>query len=40
MMVSWGLGEALVYLRDLEQREQVAKVEPSDEDVERWALAA
>ena len=40
MMVSWGLGEALVYLRYLEQREQVARVEPSGEDVDRWALAA
>jgi glyoxylase-like metal-dependent hydrolase (beta-lactamase superfamily II) len=38
MMVSWGLGETLVYLRYLERREQVAKVEA--EDVERWALAA
>jgi glyoxylase-like metal-dependent hydrolase (beta-lactamase superfamily II) len=38
MMVTWGLGETLVYLRYLERREQVAKVEA--EDVERWALAA
>jgi glyoxylase-like metal-dependent hydrolase (beta-lactamase superfamily II) len=38
MMMQWGLGEVLVYLRYLERREQVAKVE--DEDVERWALAA
>jgi hypothetical protein len=38
MMVSWGLAETLVYLRYLERREQVAKVEA--EDVERWALAA
>jgi glyoxylase-like metal-dependent hydrolase (beta-lactamase superfamily II) len=37
MMVTWGLGETLVYLRYLERREQVAKVEA--EDVERWALA-
>ena len=40
MMVSWGLGETLVYLRYLEQREQVAKAEPTTENVERWALAA
>jgi glyoxylase-like metal-dependent hydrolase (beta-lactamase superfamily II) len=39
MMVSWGLTEVLVYLRYLERREQVAKVEQTDE-VERWALAA
>jgi glyoxylase-like metal-dependent hydrolase (beta-lactamase superfamily II) len=38
MMVTWGLGETLVYLRYLERREQVAKV--GAEDVERWALAA
>ena len=40
MMVQWGLGEVLVYLRYLEQREQVAKVDPVEADVERWALAA
>jgi glyoxylase-like metal-dependent hydrolase (beta-lactamase superfamily II) len=38
MMVQWGLGEALVYLRYLERRDQVAKVEEAD--VDRWALAA
>ena len=40
MMVQWGLGESLVYLRYLERREQVAKVEPAEAHVERWALAA
>jgi glyoxylase-like metal-dependent hydrolase (beta-lactamase superfamily II) len=41
MMVQWGLGEVLVYLRYLERREQAAKVEDgSAEDVVRWALAA
>jgi hypothetical protein len=38
MTVTWGLSETLVYLRYLERRDQVAKVEA--EDVERWALAA
>ena len=41
MMVQWGLGEVLVYLRYLERREQAAKVDPeAADDVERWALAA
>ena len=41
LMVTWGLGEVLVYLRYLERREQAAKVEPeAADDVERWALAA
>ena len=41
MMVTWGLGEVLVYLRYLERREQAAKVgETAPDDVERWALAA
>ena len=40
MMVTWGLGEVLVYLRYLERREQVAKVDPAAaDDVQRWALA-
>jgi glyoxylase-like metal-dependent hydrolase (beta-lactamase superfamily II) len=38
MMVTWGLGETLVYLRYLERREQAAKVEA--DDVERWSLVA
>jgi glyoxylase-like metal-dependent hydrolase (beta-lactamase superfamily II) len=38
MMVSWGLSEVLCYLRHLELRGEVAKLE-SDEP-ERWALAA
>ena len=38
MMVSWGLGETLVYLRYLERREQVAKVEPAERG--RRALGA
>jgi glyoxylase-like metal-dependent hydrolase (beta-lactamase superfamily II) len=41
MMVTWGLGEVLVYLRYLERREQVSKVDDGKSaDVERWALAA
>jgi glyoxylase-like metal-dependent hydrolase (beta-lactamase superfamily II) len=38
MMVSWGLGEVLVYLRYLERREQAEKL--ADSEPERWALAA
>ena len=41
MMVTWGLGEVLVYLRYLERREQAAKVDPdAADDLQRWALAA
>jgi len=41
MMVQWGLGEVLVYLRYLERREQATKLDDgSSEDVQRWALAA
>ncbi len=41
LMVTWGLGEVLVYLRYLERREQAAKVDDGDSAaVERWALAA
>jgi glyoxylase-like metal-dependent hydrolase (beta-lactamase superfamily II) len=42
MMVNWGLTESLVYLRYLERREQVAKVEDGMESggPDRWALAA
>src|SRR3954449_9720480 len=41
MMVQWGLGEVLVYLRYLGRREQAAKVEDGlSEDVVRWAPAA
>jgi glyoxylase-like metal-dependent hydrolase (beta-lactamase superfamily II) len=41
MMVTWGLGEVLVYLRYLERREQASKVDDGETaDVERWALAA
>jgi glyoxylase-like metal-dependent hydrolase (beta-lactamase superfamily II) len=37
MMVSWGLSETLCYLRHLELRGEVRRVE--GEDPERWALA-
>jgi glyoxylase-like metal-dependent hydrolase (beta-lactamase superfamily II) len=41
MMVQWGLGEVLVYLRYLERREQATKLDDGEaEDVQRWALAA
>src|SRR3954470_11806233 len=38
MVVNWGLSEALCYLRYMELRDQVRRVD--DEDPERWALAA
>ena len=38
MMVSWGLSEALCYLRHLERRGEAARVE--DAEPERWAAAA
>ncbi len=38
MMVGWGLAETLCYLRHLELREEVAKLDGSEP--ERWALAA
>jgi hypothetical protein len=38
MMVSWGLSEALCYLRHLELAGEAARVEGEDPD--RWALAA
>ena len=41
ILLNWGLNEALCYLRYLELREQVRKVEPDAEDQpERWAAAA
>jgi glyoxylase-like metal-dependent hydrolase (beta-lactamase superfamily II) len=41
MLVSWGLGEALVYLRYLERREQVEKIAAADAaEPDRWTLAA
>jgi len=39
MLLNWGLNEALCYLRHLEVREVVRKVE-EDGDPERWELAA
>ena len=38
MMVSWGLSEALCYLRHLERRGEAGRVE--DAEPERWAAAA
>ncbi|HWH44697.1 MAG TPA: MBL fold metallo-hydrolase [Thermoleophilaceae bacterium] len=41
MLVSWGLSQALCYLRYLELREQAGRVEPDgDGEPERWALQA
>jgi glyoxylase-like metal-dependent hydrolase (beta-lactamase superfamily II) len=40
MLVSWGLAQALCYLRHLELRDQAGRVEPdADGQPERWALA-
>jgi glyoxylase-like metal-dependent hydrolase (beta-lactamase superfamily II) len=39
MMVSWGLGEVLVYLRYLEQRDEATKRD-SDGPADRWSLVA
>jgi hypothetical protein len=38
MMVGWGLSETLCYLRHLELRGEVQRVDGSD--TERWAVAA
>ena len=38
MMINWGLSETLCYLRDLERRERIERVE--DDGPERWAIAS
>ncbi|HET9013419.1 MAG TPA: MBL fold metallo-hydrolase [Gemmatimonadaceae bacterium] len=38
MMINWGLSETLCYLRYLERRERIERVE--DEGPERWAIAS
>ena len=39
MMVNWGLSETLCYLRYLERRDGVERVERVEEGPQRWALA-
>ena len=38
MMINWGLSETLCYLRYLELRERIERVE--DDGPERWAIAS